>query len=140
AVAEGGVVLLNEDEVASSLRSRLDRVIQEEMQRLAEYKARFRVADAPNLQERLVLLVDDGLATGSTMEAAAVSLRQRGASKIIVAIPVASVEAVARLRTVADDVRAILVDPDFDAVGPYYEVFPQTTDEEVMKLLRTVAA
>jgi predicted phosphoribosyltransferase len=136
ALAEGGVILLNEKEVSSALRKQLDEVIREEMQRLIEYKVRFHAAGVLDVHGCAALLVDDGLATGSTMEAAALSLRQRGASRIIVAVPVASEDAVARLRAVADDIRAVLVDPGFDAVGRYYGVFPQTTDEEVVELLR----
>ena len=62
--------------------------------------------------------------------------KKRNAARIIVAAPVASVGAFERLKRVADDVKALLVDPDFEAVGQYYEVFDQTSDEEVLAALR----
>ena len=82
-----------------------------------------------------VILVDDGLATGATTEAAVLAAKKKNARKVIVAAPVASTNAVERLASVADDVRALITDPDFDAVGRYYDVFSQTTDQEVMELL-----
>jgi putative phosphoribosyl transferase len=83
-----------------------------------------------------VILVDDGLATGATNEAAALAARKQGANRVLIAAPVASVNAVERLSRVADSVHVVLVDPDFDAVGRYYDVFDQTSDEEVLDLLR----
>ena len=80
-----------------------------------------------------MLLVDDGLATGATTEAAVLSARKQNARGIVVAAPVASTNAVERLARVADEVRVLCVDPDFDAVGRYYDVFSQTTDEEVLE-------
>jgi putative phosphoribosyl transferase len=93
----------------------------------------------PVLRDKIVLLVDDGLATGATAEAAVLSARQQSARRIIVAVPVASMNAVERLRRVADDVLALDVDPDFVAVGQYYDEFSQTSDEEVITLLRDVS-
>jgi predicted phosphoribosyltransferase len=86
------------------------------------------------------MLVDDGVATGATIEAAALSLKKQNAAKIIIAAPVASSGAVERLQRIADDVKVLLVDPDFDAVGRYYESFSQTTDEEVLNVLRSLQA
>jgi predicted phosphoribosyltransferase len=83
--------------------------------------------------------VDDGLATGATTEAAVLSVRKQNARTIVVAAPVASTNAVERLARVADEVRVLCVDPDFNAVGRYYDVFAQTTDEEVLELLRAGA-
>ena len=91
------------------------------------------------VRDKIVLLVDDGLATGATAEAAVLSARQQSARRIIVAAPVASTNAVERLRRVADDVLALVVDPDFAAVGQYYDEFSQTSDEEVLALLRDAA-
>jgi putative phosphoribosyl transferase len=106
---------------------------------LAAYQNRFHPRSAPALAGKAVLLVDDGLATGATTEAAVLSVRKQSARTIMVAAPVASTNAVERLATVADEVRVLCVDPDFDAVGRYYDVFAQTTDEEVLDLLRTGA-
>jgi putative phosphoribosyl transferase len=138
ALAESDVVVFDETAIGSNplLRAELHEVVQEEQERLRSYKAKFHHA-ASELGGRSVLLVDDGLATGATMQAATTSARKQGASRVVVAVPVASPNAVARLERHADDVMALWVDPDFDAVGRYYEVFSQTTDEEVLALLRT---
>ncbi|HZT22541.1 MAG TPA: phosphoribosyltransferase family protein [Verrucomicrobiae bacterium] len=117
-------------------RAELDAVIAEEKQRLQEYRTRFHRGPLPELAGKTVLLVDDGLATGATAEAAVISARQQKARRIVVAAPVASPNAVERLKTVADEVTALLVDPLFEAVGQYYAQFSQTRDEEVVALLR----
>jgi predicted phosphoribosyltransferase len=82
------------------------------------------------------LLVDDGLATGATAEAAVLSAKQQKARRVIIAAPVASTHAVERLRRVADDVLVLFEDAGFGAVGQYYDEFTQTSDDEVMALLR----
>ena len=99
------------------------------------YEAKFHPDGARSLESKAVLLVDDGLATGATMEAAVLAAKKAMALSAIVAVPVASTSALDRLLQVADDVRALLVDPEFEAVGRYYKLFSQTTDEEVMDLL-----
>ena len=138
ALAEGGVVLLDEEIIARHPlpRAELDDVIAEEKQRLERYRATFHRPGLGNPADKSVLLVDDGLATGATTEAAVWSARQQHARRVTVAAPVASTNAVERLQGVADEVIALLVDPDFDAVGRYYEVFAQTTDEEVLQSLQ----
>jgi len=137
ALAENGVLLLDETAVAKNplLGPDLESVIAEEQQRLQEYQSKFHRNGPPDLTDKTALLVDDGLATGATTEAAVLSLKKLSPRRIIVAAPVASTNAVERLLRVADEVRALLIDPDFDAVGRYYEVFSQTTDEEVMEVL-----
>lgn len=138
AMAEGGVVLVDERVLGSNpiVRSQLEDVISEETQRLQQYESLFHRELLMPLAGKTVLLVDDGLATGSTTEAAVLSAKRHQAARVLVAAPVASLHAVQRLQRVADDVIALLVDPDFDAVGRYYEVFSQTTDEEVLGLLK----
>jgi len=138
ALAESGVVLLDEGVIGTNavVRVELEEIIQEEKERLHSYQARFHPEGAPDLTGKAVLLVDDGLATGATTEAAVLSARKRKAHAIVVAAPVASTNAVERLARVADEVRVLCVDPDFDAVGRYYDVFSQTTDEEVLEVLR----
>jgi len=139
AMAEGDVVILDEPVIGSGtpMREALEEITRDEQARLREYELKFHVGPGWDLAARRVLIVDDGLATGATMEAAVLSARKRGAREIIVAVPVASVSAVARLKRVADGVMALLVDPEFDAVGGYYESFSQTTDEEVAALLKS---
>lgn len=138
ALAEGGIVVLDESGSARNpiLRSALEDVIAEEKARLQEYQVRFHHQGAFNVSGRRVLLVDDGLATGATTEAAVLAARHFGAACVIVAAPVASTHAVERLRRTADDVFVLWCDAEFEAVGRYYETFSQTTDEEVLDLLQ----
>ena len=137
AMAEGDVVLLDEKTIGSNpvIRARLAEVIHEEKERLWQYQLKFHQGGKFDFRDKSVLLVDDGLATGSTMEAAVMSARRQGALKTFVAVPVASTNAIERLQNAADDVFALVVDPDFEAVGAYYTAFSQTTDEEVLGLL-----
>jgi putative phosphoribosyl transferase len=138
ALAEPDVVLLHKQAMEQTRvhASELDAVIAEERQRLRDYRRRFAGSQPPDLAGKSVLLADDGLATGSTMQAAVQSARQRGASRVLVAVPVASEHAFEVLSQEADRVYALLVDPDFEAVGRYYALFEQTTDEEVMEALQ----
>jgi len=138
ALAEGGVVVLDQDSIEPTpgIEAELNAILREEQQHLAAYQARFGFACRENLAFKSVLLVDDGVATGATMEAAVQSARRRKARTVTVAAPVASTSAVERLRRVADELEVLCVDPDFAAVGRYYESFPQISDEEVLKCLR----
>ena len=92
----------------------------------------------PDVRGRTVILVDDGLATGSTMRAAARALRQQGAS-VVVAVPVAPPEACAELQEEVDAVVCASTPEPFYAVGLWYDDFAQTTDEEVYSLLARAA-
>ena len=84
---------------------------------------------------RIVIVVDDGLATGATMAAALHSLRQRKPARLICAVPVASHEALALVRPLADEVACLQAPQDFEAVGQYYEDFTQVEDDEVIQIL-----
>ena len=138
ALAEEGVVLIDERVVGRNplIWIELNQVIAEEQERMRAYQSAFHLEGTPGLAQRVVLLVDDGLATGATTEAAVLAAKKKQARKVIVAAPVASTNAMERLSRVADDVRALIVDADFDAVGRYYDVFLQTTDQQVVELLR----
>ncbi len=138
ALAEKGVVVLDERMAQDhpAVRAELEKVVREETQRLHSYEARFHKTGSPQIANRRVLLVDDGLATGATTQAAALSVRNQGASRVIVSAPVASQNAVERLTNLADETIVLCVDPDFEAVGRYYDIFPQTTDAEVLELLK----
>ncbi len=138
ALAEEGTLVLDEEVINRTgvSPSDLKDVLADETKRLIEYQARFLRANRPLIQDKIVLIVDDGLATGATTEAAVRSAKNRGAIQVIVAAPVASDNAVERLARVADKMIALVVDPEFDAVGRYYRNFPQTTDEEVQAILR----
>jgi len=138
ALAEAGVVILDEDSIGLNplVRADLKDVIEEETLRLRDYVIKFHGDTPPNYSGQSVLIVDDGLATGATAEAAVSSARKQGARRVLVAAPVASVEAAHRLQRVADQLIALQVLPKFQAVGRHYIRFEQTTDEEVVALLR----
>jgi predicted phosphoribosyltransferase len=94
----------------------------------------------PVVRDRTVLLVDDGLATGSTMQAAIVALRQLAPARVVVAVPVGARETCEQLRRIADQVVCVSMPEPFHAVGGFYDEFSQTTDEEVIRLLAADAA
>jgi predicted phosphoribosyltransferase len=139
ALAEHGVVLLDNAAMEKSrvVRADLDGIIAEETNRLVAYQNKFHCAGSPSLSGRTVLIIDDGLATGATMEAAVMSAESQMTGKVFVAAPVASAHAVERLRTVADEVITLFADPGFTSVGRYYSDFPQTEDAEVLALLKS---
>jgi putative phosphoribosyl transferase len=141
ALAEHGVVLLDKDAMRDTHvdRADLDEVVAEETSRLHSYQTRFHRDGRQPLSGKTVLIVDDGLATGATAEAAVMSAKSQLARKVLVATPVASPSAIDRVEAVADEVISLVVDPDFIAVGQFYESFPQTADEEVMALLHAHA-
>ena len=137
AMAECDVVILDENAIVKTgvVREELVDVVKEERERLTAYQRRFEISGPLNVTSKSVLVVDDGLATGATTEAAVRSVRQRGAQHVMLAVPVASDTGYNRLNRVCDAVFALAVDPEFDAVGRYYDEFRQTTDEEVIALL-----
>ena len=138
ALAEPGVLILDKDaiEAAPVNSGELEAVIEEEKARLRDYSFKFRQGrNNNNYAGSRVLLVDDGLATGATAEAAVYSAREKKARHITVAVPVASAVACQRLVRVADMVVTLVTDPDFVAVGQYFKRFSPTTDEEVLALL-----
>ncbi len=137
AIAENGVLLVDREQVGHPrVQPELKEIIAEETNRMREYESRFHPAGKFDLSAKRVLLVDDGLATGSTTEAAVESARRQNAVRVLVAAPVASASAIGRLSRVADEILVLWIDPDFDAVGSYYEMFSQVTDEEVLKSLK----
>jgi len=140
AMAEPDIVCLDPGIMGAdpALHHALKEIIQEERNRLWHYCATFHRGAPAGLRGKTVMLVDDGVATGATTEAAVISARKQGAARVIVATPVASDDAARRLSRSADEVIALHVDEAFDAVGSYYEVFDQTSDEEVLQALREV--
>jgi erythromycin esterase-like protein/predicted phosphoribosyltransferase len=138
AIASGGVQVLDQ-ELISRLninREDVETVIQHEIRELARREAQYRGGrKAPSVTGRTVILVDDGIATGSTMSAAIQLVREQEPERIIVAVPVAPRDSVRRLREEADEVVVVLEPGPFVAVGQWYEDFSQTTDEEVQALL-----
>jgi putative phosphoribosyl transferase len=142
AIATGGVRVLNE-EVTSRIHipeSTIDEVARREQKELERRERLYRGDQpAPNLQGRTVILIDDGLATGSTMRAAATALRRMRPAKIIVAVPVAAPETCEEFRSEVDEVLCAAMPEPFMAVGAWYEEFSDTSDEEVRDLLARAA-
>ncbi len=138
AVAAGGLVVLDDQAIASMRisRSALEAAIVREKEEVTRRELAYRGA-RPQLElfDQTVLLADDGVATGYTMLTAVRAVRLLGPDRIAVAIPVASAEAVAMLRSVADEVFCALVPRRLFAVGQFYEDFRQTTDDEVVQAL-----
>ena len=142
AIASGGVRVLN-DEVVRLLQvpdSVIDAVAEEEWRELERRERAFRDdRPPPEVKGRTVILVDDGLATGSTMRAAIAALRQREPARIVVAVPVASASTADGMRPLADDLVVLQTPEPFYAVGSWYEDFTQTTDATVRALLEQAA-
>jgi putative phosphoribosyl transferase len=139
AIATGGVRVLNED-VVENLRltdEEIESVAVEESRELERRERAYRDdRPAPNVNGKTVILVDDGLATGSTMRAAAAALRQQKPARIVVAVPVSATETCNEYRMGVDQIVCAITPEPFHAVGLWYEDFSQTTDEEVRDLLR----
>lgn len=116
----------------------LDRIIATQEAELSRRIQQYRHGrDLPVLRGRQVILVDDGMATGSTARVAVAVLRKLGAERVIVAAPTASTDAIRVLREVADEVITVEQPEDFIAVGEHYQDFTQVTDDEVVRLLHT---
>jgi putative phosphoribosyl transferase len=138
AIASGGVRVLNDDVLRHipCSKSAIDAVSAREQVELERRERLYRGSKSPlDVSGRTVVVVDDGLATGSTMRAAVRALRQMHAETIIVAVPVAPRETCEDLRREVDDVICLRMPEPFEAVGLWYEDFTQTTDEEVHTLL-----
>jgi putative phosphoribosyl transferase len=138
AIAEGGVEVLNhrliaELGIAAVLINQVAARERVELERRQHAYRGNRMS--PDVTARTVIVVDDGLATGATMEAAVLALRKLGPTAIIAAAPVGARETCARLRTHADQVVCAEMPDDFGAVGEWYRDFDQTTDEEVRRLI-----
>ena len=139
AVAPGGVLILDDrlvrglgipDEV-------LQETVEKELRELERREAAYRAGRPPlDLEGKTVMLVDDGLATGATMRAAALALRKYKPARVVVAVPVASAETCDEFRADVDEIVCALTPSPFHAVGLWYDDFSQTSDEEVRELLR----
>jgi putative phosphoribosyl transferase len=138
AIASNGARVIN-DEVVHMLNvpnEIIERVaIAEQREMMRRERLYRRERPFPELQDRVVILVDDGLATGSTMRAAAQALRQHKPARIVVAVPTAAPETQRALMAEVDEVVSVIAPESFYAVGQWYQEFPQTSDEEVRDLL-----
>ena len=142
AIATAGVRLINRD-VVGRLRipeGVIDRVEAVERDELERREREYRDGrPPPEVEGRTVILVDDGLATGASMRAAVVALRQRHPARLVVAVPIASAATCEEFRDLVDEVVCAQTPEPFLAVGYWYEDFSQTKDEEVRELLALAA-
>jgi len=142
AIASGGVRVLNQDVVRAipHAEEAIEAVTAKETAELERREQIYREGrPSPELSDRIVILVDDGLATGATMRAAVKALRQRGIAKIVVAVPVGPPDTCREIEQEADEIVCLSTPPFFQAVGQYYEDFSQTSDEDVRELLSQAA-
>lgn len=143
AVASGGVRVINGSVVRAlgippaAIEAETQRGMEELRRRERAYRGG---RPAPDVRGRVVLLVDDGLATGSTMRAAVAALRAMGPGRIVLGVPVAAREMCEEFAQAADEMECPATPPDFFSVGSWYDDFSQTTDDEVRELLARAAA
>lgn len=139
AVGEKGEVVLNPD-VACEIKLGDPYIKEEAGRQREEIKRRLEMfregGKGIDFKNKIVIIVDDGIATGSTMQAAVKSVREDKPSKIVVAIPVAPPQSIEELEQEADEVVCLHQDPYFMAVGQFYSEFSQTEDEEVIEILK----
>jgi putative phosphoribosyl transferase len=142
AIASGGVRVLNADVVNwyGVPDAMIDEVAREEQAELQRRERLYREGRSPvDLRGRTVVLIDDGLATGSTMKAAVQAVRALAPARIIVAVPVGSPETCREFAKIADEIVCARTPERFNAVGQWYRDFSQTTDDEVRQLLTATA-
>jgi putative phosphoribosyl transferase len=142
AIASGGVRVLNEDVMRAIPHAdeAINAITARETAELERREQIYREGrPPPELRDRIVILVDDGLATGATMRAAVQALRECGAAKIVVAVPVGPPDTCHELEERADETICLSTPEFFQAVGQYYEDFSQTSDEDVRELLSQAA-
>ncbi len=138
AIASGGWSVLHREVLGSMgiTMAAVEQVMRRESAELARRERVYRGdRPAPDFQGRTVILVDDGLATGASMQVALQAVRAGKPARVVVAVPVAPPETCRRLRQQADDIVCLLAPESFQAVGQWYEQFAQTSDDEVIALL-----
>jgi putative phosphoribosyl transferase len=138
AIASGGIRIINEEVVngCGIPAAAIEAIAREEQVELERREKAFR-GDRPPLavSGKIVILVDDGIATGSTMQAAVAALRRQGPARLVVAVPVAPPSGCEQFRVLADEVVCLAQPESFFAVGQWYLDFSQTTDDQVRDLL-----
>lgn len=138
AVSCGGVRVLNEDVIrrAGITAAQIEEVTASELKELHRREIAFRGRPgAPDIEGKTVLLIDDGIATGSTVKAAVNVLRQQKPAAIVIGVPASSVEAFGMLKPKVEEIVTLIVPDDFRAVGQWYDDFEQTSDTDVKVLL-----
>jgi len=142
AVASGGVLVLDERTIRALGigEEEIRRAVAVELRELQRREDAYRAGrDPPDLTGKTVILVDDGLATGATMRAAALAVRRHNPARIVVAVPVAAEETCDEFREDVDEAVCVLTPRPFRAVGLWYEDFDQVSDDEVRELLARAA-
>jgi putative phosphoribosyl transferase len=139
AVAEDGSRVIDDNLVAylGVSKGYIDEESERQRQEITRRMTLYREgAPAAEVKGKQVIIVDDGIATGSTMKAALISVKNRGAKSVIVAVPVGPSNTIQELRSLANQVVCLYMPEDFQAIGQFYEDFSQTSDDEVIKLLK----
>ncbi|OGL65521.1 hypothetical protein A2753_04575 [Candidatus Uhrbacteria bacterium RIFCSPHIGHO2_01_FULL_47_11] len=150
AITETGDAIFNENEIRvvdkEWLKQEMEKEKKEAQRRLQKYHPSGKCSaglhvplsggQAPALRNATVIIVDDGIATGYTMRAAIASVKSHKPAKIVVAVPNCAADSIKQIRKEVDEVVVLEIPPVYFAVGAQYEDFPQTSDEEVIKLLR----
>lgn len=138
AVTSDGTYILNEKfiDMFNVPKEYIEKEVYEQTneikRRLKKYKGN---ENFPEVKDKTVLIIDDGIATGFTILAAIKSIKKHGANKIILAVPVAPRDTIVNLETIVDDVICLLIPDEFYAVGLHYKNFEQNTDEEVINII-----
>jgi predicted phosphoribosyltransferase len=142
ALASDGTCVVDDDLIGSLGidEESIEEVVRREIAELRRRESAYRDGPQPNVAGKIVIVVDDGLATGATMRSAAISLRKRDPAAIVVGVPVAAPRTCASLERVVDRVVCVATPEPFHAVGLYYQNFEQTSDDDVRRLLSRAAA
>lgn len=138
AIASGDVVMINEQVVRATgvSRAAIERVLDDERRELARREELYRGSRPPvDVEGNIIILVDDGLATGASMFVAVEAVKRERPARVVVAVPVAARETCDALRRQADEVVCSMTPEPFHAVGLWYDDFSQTSDDEVHELL-----
>lgn len=139
AVAEDGSLVLNEKVIRELLidknyiRATAESEIKEIKRRMKRYRGNI---PYPELKNKIIIVVDDGIATGHTIEAAILSIKNQKPKSIVIAVPVAPIDAIEKLKKKVDEMIVLYSPEEFFALSMFYKEFGQTTDEEVVKLLK----
>jgi predicted phosphoribosyltransferase len=138
AVMHDGTHFLNSDliEMLNVPKEYIDAEIATQIKEIERRLVKFRGSKKYELQDKTIVVVDDGIATGATMFAAVQWVKKQRPRKLIIAVPVGPLETIDRLKKVADEVIVVSTPPLFGAVGEFYEDFTQVTDDKVQEILR----